>query len=320
MAIVLNETFATGIPSGFATAVESSGTFTATYNATAQAVDLAKDNFNGGWRFDGVSASSQIDVAFDVEALDVSSAGAGTFFGIYLGEPGGSGSGALIAYSRIVADGNSGAGLANSDSSWGFGAGIDTESVGRPIFTFTVGQRKLIKFRSNLDGGDRVVEFVIDGQPYYRTFRAVGAFAGNVRPTLFLRSGSIRLHSVVVRDDAAVITEPLKYGRVTGGPQRYLTSAPISQLAGVIARSVVRKNVYQGGAGLIQGIVDVENVPASRKVRLYDRATGVFVAETTSSVTGNYEFRDIDETREYFAVSHDHFRIYNAVISDMINP
>ena len=41
MALVLDETFATGIPANFATARAQSGTLAATYNSTAQAVDLS---------------------------------------------------------------------------------------------------------------------------------------------------------------------------------------------------------------------------------------------------------------------------------------
>ncbi len=80
------------------------------------------------------------------------------------------------------------------------------------------------------------------------------------------------------------------------------------------------KNIYQGGAGTIQGTTTIENIPGSRQVRLYDKRSGLLVAETWSSPTGHYEFNNIDSSKEYFVVAHDHLRVYNGVISDMLTP
>ena len=88
------------------------------------------------------------------------------------------------------------------------------------------------------------------------------------------------------------------------------------------AMTVLRawKNIYQGGAGTIQGTVTIENIPGARQVRLFDKRTGLVIGETWSSVTGHYEFNNIDPTREYFVVAHDHHRVYNAVVQDMLTP
>lgn len=80
------------------------------------------------------------------------------------------------------------------------------------------------------------------------------------------------------------------------------------------------KNIYQGGNGTIQGTTTIENIPGSRQVRLYDKRSGLLVAETWSSPTGHYEFNNIDSSKEYFVVAHDHLRVYNGVISDMLKP
>lgn len=80
------------------------------------------------------------------------------------------------------------------------------------------------------------------------------------------------------------------------------------------------KNIYQGGAGTIQGTVTIENIPGARQVRLFDKRTGLLVAETWSSPTGQYQFSHIDASREYFVVAHDHLRVYNAVVQDMLTP
>lgn len=81
-----------------------------------------------------------------------------------------------------------------------------------------------------------------------------------------------------------------------------------------------RKNIYQGGAGTIQGSVTIENIPGARQVRLFDKRSGLVVAETWSSPTGHYEFNNVAADREYFVVAHDHLRVYNAVVQDMLTP
>lgn len=80
------------------------------------------------------------------------------------------------------------------------------------------------------------------------------------------------------------------------------------------------KNIYQGGAGTIQGTVTIENIPGARQVRLFDKRSGLVVAETWSSPTGHYEFNNVATDREYFVVAHDHLRVYNAVVQDMLTP
>lgn len=80
------------------------------------------------------------------------------------------------------------------------------------------------------------------------------------------------------------------------------------------------KNIYQGGSGTIQGTVTIENIPGARQVRLFDKRTGLVIGETWSSATGHYEFTNLDTTREYFVVAHDHLRMYNAVVQDMLTP
>lgn len=77
-------------------------------------------------------------------------------------------------------------------------------------------------------------------------------------------------------------------------------------------------NIYNGGATSISGVVTIENVPAARRVRLYDRHSGLLVAETFSASNGAYTFNNLNSDREYFAVAHDHLRVYNAVIQDML--
>ncbi len=82
----------------------------------------------------------------------------------------------------------------------------------------------------------------------------------------------------------------------------------------------VRLSAGFAGLGSIEGVVTVNTVPAAKQVRLFDKATGALVAATQSASNGVYAFTGIDAAREYFVVSHDNARQYNAVVSDMITP
>lgn len=74
------------------------------------------------------------------------------------------------------------------------------------------------------------------------------------------------------------------------------------------------------GSGTISGIVTIENIPGSRKVRLYRKQDGMLIRETWSAANGAYSFTNIDPAWEYFVVAHDHLRVYNGVIQDMLTP
>lgn len=74
------------------------------------------------------------------------------------------------------------------------------------------------------------------------------------------------------------------------------------------------------GNGVISGVVTIENIPGSRKVRLYRKQDGMLIRETWSAANGAYSFTNIDPAWEYFVVAHDHLRVYNGVIQDMLVP
>lgn len=75
---------------------------------------------------------------------------------------------------------------------------------------------------------------------------------------------------------------------------------------------------YYGGNGVFEGVVTIQTTTfANRKVRMYDKNTGLLVQETWSHpTTGAYRFENFDETRTYFFVAHDHLNVWNGVISD----
>lgn len=74
------------------------------------------------------------------------------------------------------------------------------------------------------------------------------------------------------------------------------------------------------GNGVVSGVVTIENIPGSRRVRLYRKQDGMLIRETWSAANGAYSFNNIDPAWEYFVVAHDHLRVHNGVIQDMLVP
>lgn len=72
------------------------------------------------------------------------------------------------------------------------------------------------------------------------------------------------------------------------------------------------------GSNSISGVVHEGKTPVSRKVRLYRKDNGVFVAETKSDELGNYLFDGLPAGMAFFVVSHDSSGSYNAAVTDNI--
>jgi hypothetical protein len=75
------------------------------------------------------------------------------------------------------------------------------------------------------------------------------------------------------------------------------------------------------GSGYISGTVTAESVPVARPVRVYDRVSGVLVAETQSATDGTYTVAGIASGREYLVLAHDPVtNRWNAAPADRITP
>lgn len=115
---------------------------------------------------------------------------------------------------------------------------------------------------------------------------------------------------------------PTKRNWVNLGPRLFygdrLPQAPLN--AKFTKGNAWKWEVQTSGLGRIAGIVTIENIPGSRKVRLYRKHDGMLMRETWSAANGAYSFENLDPNWEYFVVSHDHLRVHNAVVSDMIDP
>lgn len=116
-----------------------------------------------------------------------------------------------------------------------------------------------------------------------------------------------------------------------GGSFKYV-AARISRLLGSAEQQTINRALFKGhrvpfvvnlqtsGSGTISGTVTIENIPGSRKVRLYRKHDGMLIRETWSAANGAYSFTNIDPAWEYFVIAHDHLRVYNGVIQDMLVP
>ena len=70
----------------------------------------------------------------------------------------------------------------------------------------------------------------------------------------------------------------------------------------------------------IAGTVNEKSVPIPCRVRLFERASGILVADTATDAMGNYVFLNLVATTLYYLVAHHPTQQYNAVIQDRITP
>lgn len=137
-------------------------------------------------------------------------------------------------------------------------------------------------------------------------------------PFAFIASDSIVVgqYYEVIQPSLSVVRKPARTSLVPGynlEPQR-----PPRRLWA--KGGTWRWETQTTGSGTISGIVTIENIPGSRKVRLYRKHDGMLLRETWSAPNGAYSFPRIDPNWEYFVVAHDHLRVYNGVIQDMLTP
>ena len=96
---------------------------------------------------------------------------------------------------------------------------------------------------------------------------------------------------------------------------------PVSGNRGAMIAPIAASDMEDGGPYHIEDIVAIDSnpdIPVSRKVRLFDRATGRLVRETWSDpTTGRYRFDRI-RLGPWTIVAYDHTDFYNAVIADNI--
>lgn len=337
MALILDETFATGIPGGFATLRSQSGTPTATYNATYGAVDLS----NGAaaqsmWDI----TSSPLSVSGEMEAelefvADLSGASNIRHAGLWVVAGNAAVSNGFRASHYISTPSN----LNTNDwaviawtggASWAGNAPSIHDTARETTIPFlALGDRRILNMRWDMtpDSAGKTkltAEFRVDGK---LVSYGVQSFA-SLRPGIFFYQCTVRLHSIKVWD-APQLPLGLLSNRGFATALGKRTCAPAEQLIPGsrvvnLARGLMvgQRNAYFGGAGRIAGTVKVTpNTPVHRRIRLFDEKTGLLVREAWSDeVTGAYSFDYVDMTRSYTVIGFDYTLNYRAVIADNLTP
>jgi len=349
MALVLDESFATGIPANVATARAQVGTLTATYNSAAQAVDLSNGAAGQSiWDLTSVPLTVAGEMEVDLELVaDLSGTNNYRHAGAW-----------AVAGQGVVSNGYR---LAHYQSDWRLsrwdgavwsGESGSTSTPQGVADTFTaVGDRRVLNLRWGVGTAAGVsklsLEARIDGALRLVT---AGTFP-SLRPGIFLYQATVRLHSIKVWDAPQAPLADLGFRAFTPGEQRGVLMVPEAAASGIPSSRFVSaiaqreftvpearlrsgpvnyfrglplayRNTYQGGNGRVAGTVKIKgspNLPVQRKVRLIDEFTGLMVREVFSDpVTGAYEFMYVSTDHKYTVVSYDWANNFRAVLADNI--
>jgi hypothetical protein len=300
--------------------VTNGGVFSATWNSTAQAVDLVNNDLLFGWfSLTNLIYASDYYVEADLEV--VSNFSVASKFGIQLQDSinGGQQSGGYrvvnIANLWQVHDLNLYNGalrtLILADDMWYVGA--------RKTVRVDWASAAWMPGKVSVDG--RVIGYITNNGDGLNTTH---------RPGIYFSKVSLRLHSVkavmgatdnsVVRADVAANAMPdayssMKFGGATAGQAR-----PLAARGFDVGLGRMNKYIFGETLGTISGVLTAKRVPVQRRVRLFDKRTGAQVDATTSDQDGRYSFANLFTTREYFAVAQDHTLTYDAVVLDNLRP
>lgn len=323
---LVDETFATGIPTDFATLFAQSGAPTVTYNADAQAVELeAWDIAANLWDFNGGAFSTKGEITIDVEYLSGNSpAYRYDQVGIHLRREN-SGITGGYRFCQYAAEHNWY--MQYWGDYWnGIGKNVNGYQGVLPITN--PGDRRLLTVRWDTTPGTQRsnIELWVDGVQIFTELFPESAF----RPCLFFFQDKIRLHSVTILDAPSVAMTTLSSRGIDAASR--LPLAPVEMGLGVGRSRLappIHANRYSDGRGLISGGRGViratlkvsPSTPISRKLRLYDDESGALFGETLSDAdTGAYSFVGMNPGRRYTVVAYDHLHNYRAVIADNLTP
>lgn len=322
MALVLDESFATGIPGSFATARAQAGTLAASWNSGAQAVDLS--NTTAGqciWDITSLPLTVAGEMELDLEFVADFSAPAN-----YL-----AGGAWPVAGQAAVSNGFRFGHVLNyyecgpwsgGDSWAGWGASIQYPQG--DSLPFNVADRRIFNVRWDMSAGAGSSRWSVEGR-IDGTLGPSGTMVfPSLRPGVFLYHSSVRLHSIKVWDAPQVPLAPLVSRAFSGLLGRTNYAPPEAQDAlGVRTNArmyVTRSGVPFDGIGHITGTVKehgTPDVPVRRRVCLIEEQSRTFVRETWSdAITGVYIFPNVDMSRRYTVVGYDHTNTYRAVIAD----
>jgi len=310
MAYPFDETFATGIPTGFG-ANGGAGGITATWNAAAQAVDLVFTAAQNFWKLTAAPQASDFWCELDVE---IRAATANPYFGFWLWDEVGSYEGHRLC----VLDGYW------THSRWNSGGGESEQVDCVHAAWAVVGARRTLRLdvRRSANGLWRqqlMVDGIIvwaDWKRWYTTFQ----------PAVFGNGTTLRLHRATGGTPTALPEAPAlnAHGFAPQRLHRILVPEHAAALKFThrgLRQQTILRNHYYAGAYRISGTVKEKavpvDVPVSRRVLLFDERANVVVRETWSdAVTGAYAFEQLQPAVRYVVIAYDHQHDYRAVIAD----
>lgn len=308
-----NESFDTGIPIGFG-ASGGAGGVTATWNSTAQAVDLVFNSSLNFWKITTAPQSSDFWFEMDVE---ITAATGSPYFGFWLWDGVGTYEGHRVcvinsywAHSFFGIGGAEYEHAENSYAGWAVvGARctlrLDVKRTGIDIWQFRLTVAGTIVWQ--------------ESKRWYTT----------LMPCVFGSATSLRLHRAA-GGTPSVLGNPPQLGA------RVLKLKPARRI--LVAEHVIathfkhrnlrkligtRNHYYQGTYRIIGTVKEKGpqvDVPVSRRVLLIDERTNFVVRETWSQAnTGGYEFNYINPDIQYLIISYDHKHNFRAAIADNIS-
>lgn len=304
-----DETFASGIPAGFATNGGAGG-ITATWNPTAEAVDLVFTSALNFWKITAAEQASDFWFEMDVEIV---AATALPFFGFWLLATGTYEGHRLAVYERNLY-------LAYRNSS---GASDEEILCGTATWA-TVGSRKTLRLDVKLSAeGFWDYRFSVDGTAVWAGARVRHS---SFLPCVFGYGTTLRLHRAAgglpsALDDAPALAQRMLPVAIA---KRILVADHAAALVfkhrGLKLLAGTR-NHYHHGEARITGTVKEKGVavevPVKRRVLLFDERANVVVRETWSdAATGAYVFEYLNPAIRYLVIAYDHQQNFRATVAD----
>lgn len=324
------ESFAAGIPTGFATAGAegSAAAPTVTHDAATPAADLAQTvNARSFWDISSWPLVSHGTFTADVELT--ADPGGVQRVGLWIVFPG--------AQRRWLLRYTSGAysvELFDTSSTYvNLRTGSQTTVTGGSSVdpaAWSVGSRRTltVKFQT-ADSTKANVQLSVDGQIVLTEAlpqALASALTGGARFGVYLHSSSVKVRSVTMDDALPSLPDVGRAGRsdvrgtVLLGTVDEPRRAP-GAAVGVVARYGTlgsTLNIHYGGKGSVSGLITAEGFPKIAQVRLLDRATSILIAETRSAADGSYRFDRVRTDLEMVVVAYDPLRIWAALIADAV--
>lgn len=317
MAYPFEETFAAGIPAGFASN-GGYGAIAATWNEEEQAADLEFMNTQGFWRLNLAPLATDFWCEMDVEI--VASALQSPHFGFWLW----TGVGGYEGYRLCVYNGQW------AHSYWTSG-GSEYEQISVAWAGWAaVGARRTVRLdvKRQASIGVWLLQLSVEGEVIWRDCKR---WFDGLQPAIFGYGITLRLHRIAGDAgtgfaDIAIAT----HRRLPAALMQRVLIPEHAARAGYAHRGLRRKaglrNHYYHGDHQIVGTVKqrkagaIADAPLARRVLLVDETTWVIVRETWSDAqTGIYRFAHISPMPRYLVMAFDHTHHLRAVVADQIS-